>query len=157
MADNVGPLPDGWIAKDSRSTGKVYYLNSYTKHSQWEKPTEPASDQVRCAHLLVKHAESRRPSSWKEDVITRSKEEALEILEGFRRRIVSGEVSFADLASVESDCSSAKKGGDLGPFGRGQMQKPFEEVSFNLKENEISDPVYTDSGIHIIKRLPLDQ
>lgn len=42
--------------------------------------------------------------------------------EGFRERIVSGKVKFADLASVESDCSSAKNGGDLGPFGRGKMQ-----------------------------------
>ena len=41
---------------------------------------------------------------------------------GFRQQIVSEEVSFAELASKESDCSSAKRGGDLGPFGRGQMQ-----------------------------------
>ena len=41
---------------------------------------------------------------------------------GYRQKIVSGEVSFADLARTESDCSSAHKGGDLGFFGRGQMQ-----------------------------------
>ena len=41
---------------------------------------------------------------------------------GYRDQIVSGSVGFAELASKESDCSSAKKGGDLGPFGRGQMQ-----------------------------------
>lgn len=39
-----------------------------------------------------------------------------------------------------------------GPFGRGQMQKPFEEVAFGLKVNEISDIVDTDSGVHIILR-----
>ena len=38
--------------------------------------------QVRASHILVKHRESRRPSSWKEEKITRTKEEALEILEG---------------------------------------------------------------------------
>ncbi len=41
---------------------------------------------------------------------------------GYREQIVSGEASFEDLASKYSDCSSAKHGGDLGPFGRGQMQ-----------------------------------
>ncbi|ETE68950.1 Peptidyl-prolyl cis-trans isomerase NIMA-interacting 1, partial [Ophiophagus hannah] len=37
---------------------------------------------VRCSHLLVKHNQSRRPSSWREDKITRSKEEALELING---------------------------------------------------------------------------
>lgn len=67
------------------STGKDYYLNVYTKESQWEVPTEAAarlSDKVACLHLLVKHRDSRRPSSWKEQNITRSKEEALELLKG---------------------------------------------------------------------------
>lgn len=39
-----------------------------------------------------------------------------------------------------------------GPFGRGQMQKPFEEATYALKVGDISDIVDTDSGVHIIKR-----
>ena len=89
----------------------------------------------------MKHVESRRPSSWKQDKITRSKDEALEIIKSgfclccflpqshiyiphpdFRSKLVSKEAEFAELASKESDCSSAHKGGDLGIFGRGQMQ-----------------------------------
>lgn len=65
---------------------------------------------------------------------------------------MSGQATFEELASQFSDCSSAKRGGDLGPFGRGQMQKPFEEAAFNLKVGEMSGPVWTDSGVHIIKR-----
>ena len=42
--------------------------------------------------------------------------------------IESGARTFQELASEFSDCSSAKRGGDLGRFGRGQMQRPFEEV-----------------------------
>lgn len=68
-------------------TGQHYYLNVYTKESQWdrpEKPAEPVSsggpDQVQCSHLLVKHQNSRRPSSWREDEITRTKEEALDLV-----------------------------------------------------------------------------
>ena len=66
--------------------------------------------------------------------------------------IVSKEKTFEELATEFSDCSSAKRGGDLGPFGRGQMQKPFEEATFNLKVGDLSEPVWTDSGVHIILR-----
>lgn len=111
------------------------------------------SQQIRCRHLLVKHAGSRRPASWKSERITRSKEEALTQLAGFREQIVLGHISFTDLASTESDCSSARAGGDLGLFGRGQMQKPFEDVAFALQVGEISGFVDTDSGVHIIQRI----
>ncbi|KAJ8038405.1 Peptidyl-prolyl cis-trans isomerase NIMA-interacting 1 [Holothuria leucospilota] len=143
-------LPEGWEVRMSKSQGKKYYFNPTTGASQWEKPN--GASKVRCSHLLVKHRESRRPSSWREDKITRSKEEALEILKGHRKRIASGEISLAELAATESDCSSARNGGDLGFFGPGQMQKPFEEASFSLQVNEMSEPVFTDSGIHIILR-----
>lgn len=52
---------------------------------------------------------------------------------GYREQIVSGADTFESLASQFSDCSSAKRGGDLGPFGRGAMQKPFEEAAFALE------------------------
>ena len=42
--------------------------------------------------------------------------------EGFEGHIKSGQIKFADLAEIESDCSSHSKGGDLGFFGPGQMQ-----------------------------------
>ena len=68
-------------------SGQYYYLNIHTKESQWdipEKPAEPAQsagpDRVQCSHLLVKHKDSRRPSSWREDNITRSKDEALDFV-----------------------------------------------------------------------------
>ncbi|KAJ6136459.1 WW/Rsp5/WWP [Penicillium capsulatum] len=68
---------------------------------------------IRCSHLLVKHRDSRRPSSWREAEITRSKEEAIDILKGHEQRIQSGETTLGDLAISESDCSSARKKGDL--------------------------------------------
>lgn len=68
---------------------------------------------IRAAHLLVKHKDSRRPSSWREADITRTKEEAIGILEGHEKRIRSKEISLGDLATSESDCSSARKRGDL--------------------------------------------
>lgn len=71
---------------------------------------------------------------------------------GYIQKIKSGEEDFESLASQFSDCSSAKARGDLGPFSRGQMQKPFEDASFALRTGEMSGPVFTDSGIHIILR-----
>ena len=41
---------------------------------------------------------------------------------GYRQSITSNEATFAEIATKESDCNSARRGGDLGPFGRGQMQ-----------------------------------
>ncbi|GIY88913.1 putative peptidyl-prolyl cis-trans isomerase dodo [Caerostris darwini] len=154
-------LPKGWEKRMSRSTGQSYYLNIYTKESQWDRPTKAAEpgtlsggtvDQVRCSHLLVKHRDSRRPSSWREENITRTKEEALEIIEAFREQLITGKNTFEELASKYSDCSSAKRGGDLGLFGKGAMQKPFEDASFALKVGELSKPVITDSGVHLIIR-----
>ena len=68
---------------------------------------------IRAAHLLVKHSGSRRPSSWREAEITRSKEESMEIIRGHEARIRDGETVLGELATTESDCSSAKKRGDL--------------------------------------------
>lgn len=109
----------------------VYYLNLHTKESQWELPTAPAAEssakpEIAASHLLIKHKDSRKPSSWREDNITRTKAEARKILEDFKAQIESGEATLAELAKVNSDCSSAKRSGDLGNFSRGQMQKPFE-------------------------------
>eukprot|EP01114_Cavostelium_apophysatum_P020441 TRINITY_DN684_c0_g1_i1.p1 TRINITY_DN684_c0_g1~~TRINITY_DN684_c0_g1_i1.p1 ORF type:complete len:162 (-),score=5.15 TRINITY_DN684_c0_g1_i1:74-559(-) len=153
--DDGSPLPSGWVKRHSQSKNRPYFHNTATGESVWEKPSEAASkpaNQVRASHLLVKHNRSRRPSSWKEETITRSKDEAINILKGHRDRIVRKEISFADLARTESDCSSAERGGDLGFFGPGQMQKPFEDATYSLKVGEISDIVDSDSGVHIILR-----
>jgi NIMA-interacting peptidyl-prolyl cis-trans isomerase 1 len=56
------------------------------------------------------------------------------------------------IAYQYSDCPTASKGGDLGFFKRGEMLGPFEESAFGLEVNELSQPVWTDSGIHIILR-----
>ncbi|KAM7206148.1 peptidyl-prolyl cis-trans isomerase [Naviculisporaceae sp. PSN 640] len=107
---------------------------------------------IRAAHLLVKHKESRRPSSWKEAEITRTREEAQRIIESYEQRIKSREISLGELALTESDCSSARKRGDLGYFGPGDMQKEFEDAAFALSVGEISPIISTASGLHLIER-----
>lgn len=115
---------------------------------------------VRASHLLVKHRDSRRPASWKDPdgatIKARSKADAIAELEAFRAEIVGAgdgqALRFAQLAKDHSDCSSAKRSGDLGEFNRGMMQKPFEDATYALKVGEISGIVDTDSGVHIILR-----
>ena len=112
-------------------------------------------NQVQCSHILQKHNKSRNPKDrYRNKVITRSPQEALNNINRFRKEILEQGINnaFADYAQKFSECSSCVQGGDLGWFGRGQMVKEFEEVAFALKVGELSQPVSTESGIHIILR-----
>jgi peptidyl-prolyl cis-trans isomerase C len=77
--------------------------------------------------------------------------EALAKAQEIRKKIEAG-ADFAELARQESDdTSSGQNGGDLGLFGHNQMVPPFEEAAFNMKAGELSQPVKTPFGYHIIK------
>jgi peptidyl-prolyl cis-trans isomerase C len=89
------------------------------------------ADKVHCAHILVK-----------------TETEAKNI----KVRLEKGE-KFGSLAKNISLCPSGKNGGDLGTFARGKMVKDFEKAAFTLEKGQISGPVKTQFGYHIIKRL----
>ena len=57
---------------------------------------------------------------------------------------------FAELAKANSDCPSSAKGGDLGEFTHGQMVKEFDEAAFSLPVGQVSEPVKTQFGYHLI-------
>ncbi len=59
---------------------------------------------------------------------------------------------FRKLAADYSTCPSKKRGGDLGIFGRGENVREFEKAVYSMKVGEISDPIKTKFGYHIIKR-----
>lgn len=69
-----------------------------------------------------------------------------------KAELEKGEKSFAELAKEKSEGPSGENGGDLGFFGRGKMAKPFEKKAFDLEVGEVSDPVKTQFGWHIIKK-----
>jgi peptidyl-prolyl cis-trans isomerase C len=60
--------------------------------------------------------------------------------------------SFEELAEKFSKCPSGRQGGQLGEFGRGRMVPEFEDAAFSLQVGEVSAPVRTQFGYHIIKR-----
>lgn len=77
-----------------------------------------SSQTVKASHILVKHQGSRRKASWKDPEGVRikatSRDSAVQQLLMLKADIVSGKARFEDVASRYSDCSSAKRGGDLG-------------------------------------------
>ncbi|HZQ73655.1 MAG TPA: SurA N-terminal domain-containing protein [Burkholderiales bacterium] len=88
--------------------------------------------------------EQRRASH----ILVKTKEEAEQILAQLKK----SPGSFAELAKKHSqDTGSAEKGGDLGWFARGMMVKPFEDAAFSMKQGELSGPVQSEFGYHIIK------
>ncbi len=88
------------------------------------------SDEIRASHILVAQ-----------------EYEALDLI----KKLEEGK-SFAELAEKFSNCPSGKQGGDLGEFGRGRMVPSFEEAAFALGVGEISKPVKTRFGYHLIHR-----
>lgn len=96
---------------------------------------------VKARHILIK-TESDDPP----EAVQEKKKKALEIME----KAKAGE-DFAELAKEHSEGPSASKGGDLGEFKEGDMVKPFSDKAFSMEPGEISEPVLTRFGWHIIK------
>ena len=80
-------------------------------------------------------------------ILVDTEEKANEIL----GKINTGDVTFEDAAKEHSSCPSISAGGDLGTFGRGQMVPEFENAVFNMNNGEVSGPVKTQFGYHLIK------
>lgn len=113
-------------------------------------------DQVRAAHLLIKHTDSRNPVSRRTgQQVTLSPAEAMAELKQYQAKIQQEGIdeAFPKYAFERSDCSSCKANGDLGFFGPGMMQRPFEEAAFALQPGQMSGIVSTDSGYHLIYRI----
>ena len=89
------------------------------------------SNKIKCAHILIE-----------------KQSQALQLLEEIKKG-----KKFGTVAKEVSTCPSGKKEGDLGYFTKGQMVKEFEDVAYKLQIGEISEPVKTEFGYHIIKRL----
>lgn len=103
---------------------------------------EQPGTEIRARHILLRVAPDATPAQ-REGILAEARD--------LRARAVAG-ANFAKLAEEQSqDPGSARQGGDLGFFSRGQMVAPFDEAAFALKPGEISEVVETPFGYHIIK------
>jgi hypothetical protein len=111
----------------------------------WE-PGEPVNvlqsneaepgEEVLASHILIRTE-------------NRTDEEALGLIKNISEQL--NDTNFAELANTYSEDPSAQVGGNLGWFGRGVMIKEFEDAAFSLNIGEVSEPVKTQFGYHLIK------
>lgn len=143
-AEKEGLAPDVIFVVDGEPVTKgefdraMAYLQSY--------PQDQTPEQLKTRAVMelvnVKAVKAAFPES--------SEEAKTRILD-IQKKLKSGEVEFAELASESSDCPSKARGGDLDFFGRGQMDFWFTAGAFDLEVGEVSDVIETGFGYHLIK------
>lgn len=125
------------VAVDDASLKKYYEDHK----SEYEK--------VRARHILIRMAGSPVPVKPGQKELTEA--EALAKAQALRAKIQGG-ADFAEIAKAESDdTGSGAKGGELGAFAHGQMVPTFDEAAFKLKPGELSEPVKSPFGFHLIQ------
>jgi hypothetical protein len=106
-------------------------------------------DTIVARHILIQYIGCKRADA----KIVRTREQALKVAEEVERRLKAGD-DFAHLVVDFSDEPNASsRGGSLGRFGHGVMDKVFESAAFKLKPGEISPVIETSFGFHVIQRM----
>ena len=103
------------------------------------------AEKITASHILLMYRGVQRSRA------TRTRVEAQTEIDAIATQLSDG-ADFAELAKAHSDCPSSRSGGDLGPFGKGQMVGAFQDVAFRLEVGDTSDVVETGFGFHIIHR-----
>jgi hypothetical protein len=126
----VAIMADINISEENLRTYMYHYLLDQKVLSEITKDVTRDQEQVWARHILVK-----------------TQAEAIIVLD----RLNKGDEWSAIAADVSLDTSNKDEGGDLGWFSRGRMVKEFEDAAFGLEEGELSDPVETQFGWHILQ------
>ena len=124
-------VEDGEIVADEADVSKIY-----------------ETEFIKAKHILIATADPQTNQPYSENKVKEAEEKAKQILS----KIKSG-ASFDELMNAESEDPGLATSPEGYVFTKGDMVAPFEKASFALKINEVSDLVYTDYGIHIIKRV----
>ncbi|WP_341909091.1 peptidylprolyl isomerase [Polaromonas sp. YR568] len=139
FVEAVKTLPVGGLAGPVRS-GAGFHILKVIEKRQAGMPSM-AITQTRARHILL------RPSP------QLSEAAAIEKLAGLRQQVVAGQADFAALARDNSEDASAKDGGDLGWAGPGLFVPEFENAMNGLAPNQISQPLVSRFGVHLIQVL----
>lgn len=154
-------LPPNWEIRECKDyPGRVYFFDTVKHVSTWIRPVPGPGNSSRSEwppavyvhHILVKHVDCRDDKTWKNVPVTRTRDGALGKIQNILRDIDQRGVRFEDIARDESDSRTHEKGGSLGWITRGTMPRAFDDVAFKLGLEQISSPVETELGWHIILR-----
>lgn len=129
VGETVGPVP----------SDAGYHLLKVLERKQSNALPEVSIPQTHVRHILLTTGPSQSPQV------------AQERAADFRRRILSGQTSFEELARQHSQDGSAKDGGDLGWASPGQFVPEFEQAMNNLDPGQVSEPVTSRFGVHLIR------
>ncbi|HEX6794037.1 MAG TPA: peptidylprolyl isomerase [Casimicrobiaceae bacterium] len=137
FADVVQKMKPGEVSPVLRSTSGFHIVKLVNERS---RDTPTVVDQTHARHILIKVNEQT------------SEADAKAKIDRLRERLVAG-ASFEDIARANSEDTSSAKGGDLGWLSAGDTVPDFEHAMDKLKVNEISQPVRTPFGWHLIQVL----
>lgn len=137
-------VPTSSAATERSDTGEAQPIKKRTAVSITEIPTP----RIRARHILIAHKDAKGVDS----DVNRSSKDAREFAEQLRQELEAGK-DFGTLAKAHSDDGTGKRGGELGVFTLGVMNKAFEDATLSLGVGERSSIVETPFGFHIIERL----
>jgi len=135
FADALKNMKEGEVSEPLVSPGGIHLL----KLNKLKGAKQQLVEQVKARHILLKATS------------TIDIEHATAEMQKVREKIIAGE-DFAVLATeLSQDTGSAIKGGELGWLSKGDTVAPFEKAMYALKPNEISQPVVSQFGVHLIQ------
>jgi len=137
--DATTKLAVGAVSEPVRSGAGFHVLKVLDKKQAGGAATSITQNHAR--HILLRVSAQQTEAAARERLL------------GMKRRLVAGQADFASLARASSQDGSAAEGGDLGWSNPGQFVPEFEEVIDNLKPGEISDPLVSRFGVHLIQLL----
>jgi peptidyl-prolyl cis-trans isomerase C len=131
-------LPLAWKSYARKTVTDAQIREWFTQHR-----AELDGTRVRASQIVKVVEKGSDDSKWKA---------AVDALSAVRKEVVGGTLTFEDAAKKHSDSPSGAMGGDVGEFGfDGKMPRPVVEAAFGLKIGEVSEPVRSPFGVHLVK------